>query len=51
MRAGCFPAGTSRVFAREFQLTAVVPNDFMAVSNMPIEEEKKTDAGKEVRFG
>ncbi len=46
-----FPCWDEPSFRAKFQLTAVVPNDFMAVSNMPLEEEKKTAAGKEVRFG
>ncbi len=46
-----FPCWDEPSFRARFQLTAVVPQKFMAVSNMPIEEEKKTDAGHEVRFG
>ncbi|HEY2801555.1 MAG TPA: M1 family metallopeptidase [Chthoniobacterales bacterium] len=45
-----FPSWDEPSFRARFQLTAVVPDDFMAVSNMPIEEEKKVDNGKEVRF-
>ncbi len=46
-----FPCWDEPSFRARFQLTAVVPAKFMAVSNMPIEEEKKIDGGKEVRFG
>ncbi len=46
-----FPCWDEPSFRARFQLTAVVPEKFMAVSNMPIEQEQKTEAGKEVRFG
>ena len=46
-----FPCWDEPSFRARFQLTAVVPDKFMAVSNMPVEQESKTDAGKEVRFG
>ena len=46
-----FPCWDEPIFRARFQLTAVVPKNFVAVSNMPVEEEKVTDAGKEVRFG
>ncbi len=46
-----FPCWDEPSFRARFQLTAVVRNEFMAVSNMPIEEEKKIAGGKEVRFG
>ena len=36
-----FPCWDEPSFRANFQLTAVVPEDFMAVSNMPIEEENK----------
>ncbi|MGH8094050.1 MAG: M1 family metallopeptidase [Chthoniobacterales bacterium] len=45
-----FPCWDEPSFRAQFQLTAVVPKNFMAVSNMPIEEEKEDGAGKEVRF-
>ena len=45
-----FPCWDEPVFRARFQLTAVVPKNFMAVSNMPIEEEKEIERGKEVRF-
>ncbi len=46
-----FPCWDEPSFRARFQLTTVVPENFMAVSNMPIEEEKKVSDGKEVRFG
>jgi aminopeptidase N len=46
-----FPCWDEPSFRARFQLTAVVPEKFTAVSNMPIEEETKADDGKEVRFG
>ena len=45
-----FPCWDEPVFRARFQLTAVVPENWLAVSNMPIESEKKIDGGKEVRF-
>jgi aminopeptidase N len=45
-----FPCWDEPIFRARFQLTAVVPKNFTAVSNMPIEEEKEIDGGKEVRF-
>ena len=45
-----FPCWDEPVFRARFQLTAVVPENWLAVSNMPIESEKKTAEGKEVRF-
>jgi aminopeptidase N len=45
-----FPCWDEPVFRARFQLTAVVPKSFMAISNMPIEEEKEIERGKEVRF-
>lgn len=46
-----FPCWDEPSFRAHFQLTAVVPEKFMAVSNMPVEEETKADDRKEVRFG
>ncbi|HEX4667658.1 MAG TPA: M1 family metallopeptidase [Chthoniobacterales bacterium] len=46
-----FPCWDEPSFRARFQLTAVVPEKFMAVSNMPVEEETKADEVKEVRFG
>src|SRR5437870_10015501 len=45
-----FPCWDEPVFRARFQLTTVVPEDWHAVSNMPIEHEKKAAGGKEVRF-
>ncbi len=45
-----FPCWDEPVFRARFQLTAVVPESWFAVSNMPIDGEKKSADGKEVRF-
>ena len=45
-----FPCWDEPVFRARFQLTVVVPENWLAVSNMPIESEKKITEGKEVRF-
>src|SRR6266704_2959552 len=52
-----FPFWDEPSFRARFQLTAVVPRDWLAVSNMPIESETKINnpeiigaGGKEVRF-
>jgi aminopeptidase N len=45
-----FPCWDEPSFRARFQLTAVVPENFTAVSNMPIEKETKVVGGKEVRF-
>jgi aminopeptidase N len=45
-----FPCWDEPVFRARFQLTAVVPENWLAVSNMPIESEKKIAEGKEMRF-
>jgi len=45
-----FPCWDEPSFRAKFRLTATVPENFTAVSNMPIERERKTSAGKEVRF-
>src|SRR5205807_5430875 len=45
-----FPCWDEPVFRARFQLTAVVPENWLAVSNMPIESEQKIAGGKEVRF-
>jgi aminopeptidase N len=45
-----FPCWDEPSFRARFQLTAVVPQNFLAVSNMPIESENKTTGGKEVHF-
>lgn len=45
-----FPCWDEPAFRALFQLTTVVPGNWVAVSNMPIESEKKIAGGKEVRF-
>jgi aminopeptidase N len=45
-----FPCWDEPAFRARFQLTAVVPENWLAVSNMPVESEQKTTGGKEVRF-
>jgi len=45
-----FPCWDEPSFRARFQLTAVVRENWFAVSNMPIESEKKVSGGKEVRF-
>jgi aminopeptidase N len=45
-----FPCWDEPVFRARFQLTAVVPENWLAVSNMPVESEQKIGGGKEVRF-
>src|SRR6266481_2033251 len=45
-----FPCWDEPSFRARFQLTAVVRENWLAVSNMPIESEKKVLGGKEVRF-
>jgi aminopeptidase N len=45
-----FPCWDEPVFRARFQLTTLVPENWLAVSNMPIENEKKIAGGKEVRF-
>jgi aminopeptidase N len=46
-----FPCWDEPSFRARFQLTAVIPENFKAVSNMPVEKETKVAGGKEVRFG
>src|SRR5947207_2755661 len=45
-----FPCWDEPSFRARFQLTAVVPENFTAMSNMPIEKESKVAGGKEIRF-
>ncbi len=45
-----FPCWDEPSFRARFQLTAVVPENWLAVSNMPVEKETKVAHGKEVRF-
>ena len=46
-----FPCWDEPSFRARFQLTVVIPENFVGVSNMPIEQEQKVTGGKEVRFG
>jgi aminopeptidase N len=45
-----FPCWDEPSFRARFQLTAVIPENFTAVSNMPIEKETKVAGGNEIRF-
>jgi aminopeptidase N len=45
-----FPCWDEPAFRARFQLTALVPGNWLAVSNMPIESEQKVAGGKEVHF-
>src|SRR5215813_7277727 len=45
-----FPCWDEPAFRARFQLTVVVPENWLAVSNMPVENEQKVSGGKEVRF-
>ena len=45
-----FPCWDEPAFRARFQLTTVVPETWMAVSNMPIASEKKVTGGREVEF-
>src|SRR5215472_18833203 len=45
-----FPCWDEPAFRAGFQLTVVVPENWLAVSNMPIESDQKIAGGKEVRF-
>jgi aminopeptidase N len=45
-----FPCWDEPAFRARFQLTVVVAENWLAISNMPIESEQKIAAGKEVRF-
>lgn len=45
-----FPCWDEPSFRARFQLTAVIPENFFAFSNMPVEQETKVAGGKEVRF-
>jgi len=46
-----FPCWDEPSFRARFQLTVVVPKDWTAVSNMPVESESQGNMGKEIRFG
>jgi aminopeptidase N len=45
-----FPCWDEPSFRARFQLTVVVPENFTAVSNMPVENETNLAGGKEIRF-
>jgi aminopeptidase N len=45
-----FPCWDEPSFRARFQLTAIIPENFLAISNMPVEKETKVAGGKEVRF-
>ena len=45
-----FPCWDEPAFRARFQFTVVVAENWLAISNMPIESEQKIVAGKEVRF-
>ncbi|MEY2505226.1 MAG: hypothetical protein QOG27_1506, partial [Verrucomicrobiota bacterium] len=45
-----FPCWDEPSFRARFQLTAVIPENFTAVSNMPVEKETNVAGGKELRF-
>jgi aminopeptidase N len=45
-----FPCWDEPVFRARFQLTVVVPENWMAVSNMPIATERRVAEGREVSF-
>src|SRR5450755_334114 len=45
-----FPCWDEPSFRARFQMTAVVPENWSAISNMPVERETKITGGKEVHF-
>ena len=45
-----FPCWDEPSFRARFQLTVIVPENFIAFSNMPVEKETKVAGGKEIRF-
>jgi aminopeptidase N len=45
-----FPCWDEPSFRAIFQLTAVIPENWMAVSNMPVASEKKVDGSRELTF-
>jgi aminopeptidase N len=45
-----FPCWDEPALRARFQLSVVVPENWLAVSNMPVENKKKIAGGKEVRF-
>jgi aminopeptidase N len=46
-----FPCWDEPSFRAKFRLTTMVPSNFRAISNMPVESETPTAGGKKVRFG
>ena len=46
-----FPCWDEPSFRAKFQMTTVVPPNWTAVSNMPVEKETTSKEGKELRFG
>src|SRR5215471_1716145 len=45
-----FPCWDEPAFRARFKLTVVVPENWLAVSNMPVESERKIPGGKELHF-
>ncbi len=45
-----FPCWDEPSFRARFQMTAVIPENWVAISNMPIEKETKISGGKEIHF-
>src|SRR5689334_7922530 len=45
-----FPCWDEPAFRARFQLTTVVPENWMSVSNMPVTSEKRVTGGREVEF-
>lgn len=45
-----FPCWDEPAFRARFQLTTAVPENWLAVSNMPVATEKKVSGGREVEF-
>lgn len=45
-----FPCWDEPTFRARFQLTAIVPENFTAISNMPVESETKANGAKELHF-
>jgi aminopeptidase N len=46
-----FPCWDEPSFRAKFRLTTTVPENFTAISNMPVESETHTPEGRKVRFG
>src|SRR3954466_6172855 len=45
-----FPCWDEPSFRARFQLTVIVPENFIAISNMPVEKQTLFPGGKEIRF-